>query len=277
MAEKSINALTNLDTLGVSLVRRGANKRKFAITKSEEGVMDEKAIELLTTVLKEAGYEGEDKILEQLKKAQMDEKATGAVNGAIRILSAFSDNPEIKKLLDGLKAALGGESNPTPKAKEDKPMDEKDKKNPAYPAPMAKALELLPEDQRGMFAPVLKAMLDAAEGASAERIQKAEERATATEAILKSERDARLVKEYVSKAATEFDKVPGKPEELGLVLKALNDANPELCKKVESILKSAQAALKESAIFVEKGRQGENVNGDDSWSSIEKAAEASAQ
>jgi len=272
MAEKSINALTNLETLGVSLVRRGANKRKFAITKSEGPIMDEKAIELLTTVLKEASYDGEEKVLEQLKKAQLDEKAMNAVNGAIRILSAFSDNPEIKKLLAGLKAAVGGEGYPMPKAA--KKAD--DKKPTGYPMPMQKALEGMPDEQRAAFEPVMKALWEASEAAATERIQKAEERAVKTEAILKSERDERLSKEFVAKAATEYSNVPGKSEELGAILKSLHDASPELCSKIEGVLKSAQAILKEGSILVEKGRAGEGNASDDPWSNIEKAAEAAS-
>jgi hypothetical protein len=283
-----INVLTKLDTLGVSLVHRGANKKRFAIAKSEEVVMDEKAIEMLSAVLKEAGYDDESIVLEQLKKVQLNEKSTSAVNGAIRILSAFSDDPEVKKLLDVLKAAIGGPAQmpeaPALVATAKSKKMEEDKMKPNYPAPMAKALEGLAAEQRTAFEPVLKAIWDASQAAAEERIVKAEERATkteeraaATEQVLKAERDERLTKEFVAKAATELANVPGKPEELGLMLKSLHDANPELCKKFEGVLKSAQTALKESALFIEKGRSGSGDVDDDPFTKIEKAAAASVQ
>lgn len=272
MAKDAINVLTNLDTLGVSLVRRGANKRKFAITKSEE-VMDEKDIELLSTVLKEAGYDGEEKLAEAIAKQQLGEKEQNAIKGALRILNAFRDNAEIKKLADMLAAAVG---YPPPNGGYPAPKMPDDAKKPSYPTPMAKAIEGLPSEQRAAMEPVLKAIYESVEASAVERIQKAEERAAKTEEILKAERDERLRKEFVAKAVAEYDKVPGKPEELGLVLKSLHDVDPGLCKKVEAVLKSTQAVLKESALFVEKGRSGESVNDNDPWAQIQKAADSAA-
>ena len=52
-----INALEELDTLGVSLVKRGANRKKF-VKKSEE-IMDQNTIEILKTILEDVPAENE--------------------------------------------------------------------------------------------------------------------------------------------------------------------------------------------------------------------------
>ena len=71
MPSNSINMLTNLGTKELSLVRRGANNKRFALTKSEDVMPLE---ELLKSVL-ETPAEGEDNLVASLKSAGADEEA----------------------------------------------------------------------------------------------------------------------------------------------------------------------------------------------------------
>lgn len=273
--EKSINALTELQTLGVSLVHRGANKRQFAITKSEVPSMDEKVIESLAVLMKDAEYEDEGAMLEVLKQAKLDQKTINAINGAIRLLSAYADNEAVKRALGQLKAALGPGYAAPAKQQED------DKKKPdyKYPEPMKKGLAALPDEQRAMFEPLIKSALEESQAASqAEakaRIEKAEKDAEDLRRIVKAERDARLTKEFIAKAKDEYPAVPGKPDELGLLLKSMHEKAPDEAKQFEAMLKTVNDALLGS-LLVEKGKAGQGDVSDDPWRNIEKAAVSAA-
>ncbi len=106
-----INKLTELDTLGVSLVKRGANRKRFALAKAEEP-MDE--IEILKAVLEDdTEFENAEQVAEAIEKAQLSAKAQSAVKGALRLLNAFKDElPE--DTLDML-ATMAGFPSPSSK------------------------------------------------------------------------------------------------------------------------------------------------------------------
>jgi hypothetical protein len=61
-----------------------------------------------------------------------------------------------------------------------------------------------------------------------------------------------------------------KTEDLGALLKAVTDSNPEAANKLEEMLKTANGALKESKVFEEKGTS--NPSNGDSFSKIEAQA-----
>lgn len=79
------------------------------------------------------------------------------------------------------------------------------------------------------------------------------------EAIIKVERDERLKKEYIAKAAS-FAGLAVKPDEFGLVLKAIFEKSPTEYATLESVLKAADAALTQSKFFNELGGNGTGVN-----------------
>lgn len=284
MAEE-VNLLTSLRTDKVSLVHRGANKRRFALKKSEETEMDEKDLALLADVMKSAEFDGEAEVMARIAKAGLDEKAMNAVKGALRLLNGFRENPEVGKLADMLAEKVG---YPAPKAKQEmKPEDEpkqKQKPEDEYPEPMAKALEGLPAEQAKA---IMKALRDGEDKAAQERIAKAAEevaiakreaaeaKATAekTQAILKAEQDKTRTKELIAKAASDYQHVPGESEKLGVILKSLEDVDPKLRESVESVLKAADEAIKEGGLFVEKGKSGVGAE-DSALDTLTKMAEA---
>jgi transcriptional regulator with XRE-family HTH domain len=76
------------------------------------------------------------------------------------------------------------------------------------------------------------------------------------EKVVKEQRDIAVLKECVERAGT-FKNLPGvAPAEFGAVLKDLQDKAPESLAKIETVLKAADAAIKEGLVFKEMGRGG---------------------
>ncbi|NPV72074.1 MAG: hypothetical protein HPY55_15825 [Firmicutes bacterium] len=243
-----MNKLTGLDVVEVSLVTRGANRKKFALFKSEEG--EAVNTEILKAVL-ETPLEDEQKVDEVLKAAKLSEKAQNAVKGALRLLNAYRE--ELPKDVLKTLADLAGYEYPAPKEGKDKY---------AYPAPTKKAdgswdFSGIPEGVRPMVEALWK---------ENEEIRK---KAEDTEKLLKAERDERLRKEFIAKAAG-YKHLAVQPEEFGLVLKALAEKAPEELAKIEAVLKAADEAIGQGKLFAEAGRGGEGAGS--TWAKIEKMA-----
>lgn len=83
-------------------------------------------------------------------------------------------------------------------------------------------------------------------------ISKAERKASAAEKIAKRERDLRLHREYVAKAA-DLSALPAKQTDLVTLLSTVADKAPEVEELLTSVLKSAHGALKESVLFKSEG------------------------
>ncbi|MGB9886746.1 MAG: hypothetical protein ACPLRW_07110 [Moorellales bacterium] len=224
--------------------------------------------EILKAVL-ETELDNEKKVDEVLKAAKLSEKAQNAVKGALRLLNAYKD--ELPKDCMRMMAELAGYGYPEPAEKaKDKGEDEKKKKEKyGYPAPTKKAdgsldFSNIPEEVR----PMIEALWKEHE----EAVKKAQE----LEQVLKAEREERLRKEYVQKAATEFANLPIKPEEFGLVLKGLAEKAPEEYAKLEGVLKAANEAIEKGALFAEIGRSGGLVGGS-AMAKIEEVAKSLVQ
>lgn len=219
--------LTNLDTLEVSLVGRGANKRTFAIRKAGETTME---IDKVTAAILEAPFEYEDKVEAVLKaEPEMDASAKKQIKQALKLLSAFKDQlsgPAFKTLagIVGFKQ-LGEDGAPS----DEYGMTEKALKG---------------------LSPDAKAQIEALWKANRDEIKKREE----LETVLKAERDANVRKQYVAKAAAEYAHVPGiTAEKLGMLLKSLNDTSKADAEQLEAVLKSVEAAIVSSELFKSNG------------------------
>jgi len=239
-----VNRLKDLDVVEVSLVPRGANRKKFLIFKEDDPPMEE----ILKAVL-ETELEDEQKVEEVLKAAKLSDKAKGAVKGALKILSAYKDElpKDIMKTLAGL--AGYGYPEPAEKAKGKKDEEEDKKKKYGYPAPTKK------EDGSYDFSGIPEEVRPAVEALWKEQ-QEAVKKAEELEKVLKEERDKQLRKEFIQKAADEFANLPTKPEEFGLVLKGLAEKAPEEYTKLEGVLKAANEAIEKGALYAEIGRGG---------------------
>ena len=115
-------------------------------------------------------------------------------------------------------------------------------------------MEDLPEEIQKMVAdyPELKKQADKA--------TELEKKLTDTQAELAKAKDEDLTKQFTTKAAG-LDALPVKADELGPVMKALADKDPENFAKLEGVLTAANEAVKKGALFSEAGRGGATTGG----------------
>ena len=90
MPSKTINVLTNLRTVEVSLVRRGANNKRIGLTKSAEDRNKMTFQELLANVL-DTVAEGEEKLLESLKAQGLGDEEIQIAKASYRMQNGFRD------------------------------------------------------------------------------------------------------------------------------------------------------------------------------------------
>ena len=258
-----INELTDLKALEVSLVDKGANKKKrFPITKEQDMELDK---EILEAVLKTEVDEEAD-LFEYLEKAKLSPKGQNAVKAVLRMLNAYKDelpSDVLNKLAD-----VAG----YPAPKEAKKQKEKEDE---YPAPKKKAKK--PEEEEEMKEKEVKKELTP----EAEEILKAQKtelddlkkRNEEVTKALKEETDKRELDDWIRKAETDLAFYPGKnAQELGESLKKMADLDPEIAKTQFEAMKAASDALKESNVLKEAGDFGKSTEGS-AWSKIQKMAE----
>ena len=294
-----MSELTDLEVFEVSLVDKAANKRTFLILKNEGDLtmnelilnVDEAHGEILKAVAQALGTEGADAIfkaivpmvddaqavtilkavlaedknlLDAIVKAGVSTKAQAAVKAALQALKAVeSEMPEdMMKML----AKAGGFPFPFAKPKpgeEDKTPAKKSydiKKN----ADGTLDLSGVPEDVRPMVESLWKAN------------EANEVRSINLEKTLKAERDERVRKEFVAKAAG-FTKLSVDPNKFGLVLmKAADSMEEEDYAELERVLRGADAGLVD--LFKQLGTDTDSVEDEeDPTIKLEKAAIAIAK
>jgi hypothetical protein len=229
---KTAHEITELETEEVSLVDKGANKKKrFPLWKSEgdHGMNDE----IIQAVL-ETEFEGEGEIVE---KAALDPKAVNAVKAMLRIASGFKDVLPTDAL-DKLAAAIG---YPKPEEKE-KPKKEEET--------MSKQTETKPVDEKTS----VNKEVDAAVKANNDALEAIRKENEEIRKQLGKERDMRLEAEWTEKAKSDLSHFPGKTSaELGKILKALADVNPELADEQFKSMKAASDMIKSSVLLKSAG------------------------
>jgi hypothetical protein len=264
MTQRSESELLDLQASEVSLVDRGANKKKrFPVFKEEQ--MDE----ILKAVI-ETPVDEEDTLTEYFEKAKVSDKGQNALKAALRMLSAYKDELP-KDVLDKLAAAAGYPS-PTSKAKK-----ENEDEYP-YPEPKAKAKVKKEDDKMDEEKKVeVKKVEDEIRKAYDDKIAALTEANVKIEKALNEERNRRELGEWVEKAKSELSYFPGKSaEEIGKSLKALNDFNPEMAKADFEEKKRISKMVAESELLKEAGA---NYGGgsDSSWAKIEKLSDELVQ
>jgi len=100
-------------------------------------------------------------------------------------------------------------------------------------------------------------ILKSADPAIRELVEKAMADAAEARETARVERDARLKKDYIEKAAA-FENVPLSHEEFGELLKSINEAAPELATKVEEVISSLDKQVSGSSTFEELGSHRES-------------------
>lgn len=238
-AETAPQEITDMDTDEVSLVDRGANKKKRfpfykAASKQGRSQMQE---EILKAVL-ETPVDGEDRFVQGIQKALSDQ-AVAALKGALRLLVGFKDElPQdaLEKL-----AAAAGYGYPTPGGEEAAAPD-------GYPAPEEKATK--PEEDKQA-----EGCQKAAMPPEVEAIFKAQ--ASELEAVRKQladETDRRRMAEWIQKARTDLSHYPGKStDDLAKMLFDMEKLSPEMAGASFDSMKAVSAAFSGSPILKSEG------------------------
>lgn len=288
--------LTDLEAVEVSLVDSAANKRRFLLLKNDKDRADSdgpdtpardglgKGGEGMNKVLKallETEAEGETTLLKQMltdddgEPIDVSDEAQEALTAVVRLLLAYQDELP-SELVAALFALVGDDTDDGDETDNDNDDNEGDEdvqqrdsegakegesvtKNepttvdPKSLVPVKKDdgtydFSAIPEQVR----PVIEALWKENEAA----VTKAKE----LEATLKAERDERLTKEFVAKAAG-LKNLALNAAEMGPVFKQLAEAAPEAWAKIEGVLKTANEHLAKSVLFREIGTSGGATSG----------------
>ena len=264
--------LRELETVEVSLVDKGANKRTFAIKKSEKKEMD--VIEAILA----APFEKGEAIIERLKKAELSEQAVEGIKSAVQILSAFQEEVPANLLKDLM--ALGGFSKQEDEEEEEEKPDAAEEAAPEGETPeadeeeeaekqedeeedeeeMQKRLAALPKNMRSMVEQLWKSNKSA--------ITKAEE----LEAKIKKAEDEKRLSECVAIAKAEFGALPVKAEKLGSFIKSLDGmADADF---VLGLLRSSNEMIAANGLTTEIGKSTSVTNDKTSIAKAERMADA---
>lgn len=293
--------LSEIKTREVSLVDRGANRKRIALHKQERRMASKTKMTKAQkdTLAKALAGLKVGKAPERLLKAlaELSEPARQAVLAAVSTLAAAkADLPD--GLLQDVLTAVGVESpddlidllagvepeepgEPDAVSSDNPPAPGADSPPPNPEEPMVaqptKSETPVAKLDEAAKAQIAKAEKSAAEANTklAELQKQAEVDKTARvelEKQIKAERDVRLEKEFVAKAE-KLSHLPVKPSELGPVLKALHDVAPEQAAKVEKFLEQTNEKLKTvDTLLKEKGLNTVHDNETSAWAQLQKAA-----
>jgi len=265
MTDKPLTELSDLLADEVSLVDRGANKKKrFPVFKREKEQIMQDYEEVLKAVL-EMELDEEAQLDEWIAKAKLDDKAVAAVKGALRLLASHKDVLP-KDVMDKLAGLVG---YPAPKAK----AEEKPKEEEGYPMPKEKAQAKKAEGEEKPEATEVEKQLADIRKAHEEQISALTKQNEEIRKSLDTEREERRRQELVAKAKDELSYCPGQSaeEQADLILK-LEKVDAKLAEKQWAQMKATSEALQKSAVFAEAGAKfGESAESS-SWGQIEKLA-----
>ena len=289
----AITALTDVETLEVSLVPEGANlKKRFPVLKTAE---KKEMSDILHAVI-DAPSSEDTKFDQVVKSSSLGEnpEAAEALKGAMKILNAYSDSISPEDAIGVMAEGFGVQKAEYKKAEEEEEEEEEEDAEKASEFEEGKEsegttlsdegeLDKASEFEEGKESEGTKLSdedeLDKAEEDEEEDEEAVEKslkslpanvrnqmttlrksnreivaKAAKLEKALKVERDERLRKEFVEKAQKEFPYVPGKsPEEIGLMLKTLHGVAPKIASDIEGIFKSVSATIEKTGLLKELG------------------------
>lgn len=246
--------LTELDTVEVSLVTRGANRKRFALRKKEGGPVATRTTKAEAGEHSEAAHAKMLEVLRLLHDVESD-LPTGMLDAMHEAFGITVAEYEAAAVTD----AAPTPAAPTPQ-------------EPAMPTETKKTEPLNDETK----AQIAKAET-AAQAATAQTVELT--KALATEGVkrvelekqIAFERDERQNREWTAKAA-KLSHLPTKAEELGPILKTLHAAAPEATAKLEKLLEGTNEKLsKVLELTKELGHAGE-AQATTAWGEIQKAA-----
>jgi hypothetical protein len=221
--------LLHTDTLEVSNVKRAANRKKFAVSKSEISMSTVNAV-ISTPV------EGEEQYVATLKSAGADAARIEAATAMFRLRQGYADVLKPEDLGVSTKSKKAHEE---PDGDEEMEMEEEEKakkSKKSVVAPVSKSADLSPE---------MHARVEAVFKSNELLAQQVKELTAKNE-----------LAEYTAKAEREFSHVPGSRVELAATLKAAHDAGPDAEKRILSALSATNDIVRKSAMFQDIGTMG---------------------
>lgn len=248
---EQINMLSHLSTLEVSNVRRAANKKRYAISKSETPMKIQQVLSVAA--------EGEEQFVATLKSQNASPERIEAATAAYRLQKNCADL--LKPEDFGVTAKAFGKGEPDGDEQGEDESDEEFKARKAK-----KAAKKAAKSADVVVAPVAKS---ASEDPRFEVIMKSNETLAAQVKEL-VEKNEQL--EFEAVAKSEFGHVRGSFAEIAGALKAAHAAGPEAEKVFKAALKSAEEITAKSAMLGELGTNGGPSSGGGSWQKIEALA-----
>jgi hypothetical protein len=261
--------LTNLMTGEVSLVRSPANRKAYAIAKSETPMLN------IGKAAVETPVEGEEQLVAALKSAGANAKRIEAAVASLRVQKNLSD-----VYTDEDMAAVAAAMNPVAKAKmkKDEEKEEEDEEDEDLPAFLkdkkAKKAKKSDEPASEELSPAAKAHIERVEKANSELHANVGVLTKLVEGLVEKNQTAH----FVTKAATDFSHVPGSSEEIAAVLKSAHAADPKTGAAVEKLLGTVQTLVQKSGLMGSFGSPGagagQATGGGSAMQTVEQMASA---
>ena len=246
--------LVDLETLEVSLVKRGANKKRFALAKNEGSEMKD-----LTAAILAAPGDIDPQLAEVLKEA-LSKEAEAVIADAFKMLSAVKDEMS-GELFAKISEALGfGKAEEEPEEEPEAAAEE-----PATEEPAEAAAEDEPEEEAE------KSIEKSADPEVVALFKEHEE----LKALYKAELAEKRTKEFIAKAEEQFANIPGATcEAVGHLLRDLHDLDQGIAERVESVLKGTQALVENVGVLGESGTRAQAPASGDADARLDTMARA---
>lgn len=290
-----IRRLTNVETLSVALVTRGANKKRVALTKSQgDGVT---TTELLAQIIQKGDMPMSDEDIDKLcQEGGVDAQGAETFKAMLKLGQSFSDDQAFGKLVkEKLPSLLGLDKAPAaaPAPQEDgdgeKPKPEpqaEENQNQPPPKEDGKEPEVTQKTDDVKKMDDMKVALEKAEKTAAdataklgtlEEVMKSQkETIEKMQSDLAKERDERNLAEWVVKADADLKFIPGKTaKELGDMFHKLEkSAGKEVAQMQFDVQKSASEALSKSQLFRASGAPVRGSSAKSAYEALQEKADA---
>lgn len=255
----TIKMLSGLNTSELTLTRRGANNKRYAMTKNGAYLMDSEVLQAIM----QTPAEGEEEFTKTLKSQGMDDEKLTAAVSQYRLQKGMKDLVDDKTMENITKSAGYNFEKPAPKEK----VVEKKKKKMDKKEDIKKTLDLsgLDEDTKQQVESIFK---------SHDSMSK---RTSELEEVIKSMKSESMEKEYIAKAAKDYSDLPIESEKLGVMLKTANEVDEDFGKNFEELLGKMNNLVNKSAALTTVGANNTATNGGDAWSKIASLADGIVQ